>query len=148
LGRNFAFKQQLAAMEPFYTRLYNWLLVRLPIIPFPLGLVFLYAYQKSHSPLALGACKLSFGIFLLMPAWYLTFRPDLAIALLNALYFFIKPRSAYETVHPFFKGTNWKTASLTERIVLTTIAILAFVFGIVLTIQGYPVLSQLLFSGK
>jgi hypothetical protein len=73
-------------MEPFYIRFYNWLFVRVPVIPFPLEIFFLYVYQKSRSLFALGACKLSFGLFLLMPAWYLAFRSDLAIALLNALF--------------------------------------------------------------
>jgi hypothetical protein len=133
-------------MEPFYIRLTNWLLVRIPVIPFPLGIFFLIVYQKSHSPLALGACQLSFGLFLLMPAWYLTFRPDLGIALLNALYAFIKPRSVYEPVRPLFKRTNWKALTRTERIILAVIAIVLLGFGLWLIIQGYPILSRQFFK--
>jgi hypothetical protein len=132
-------------MEPFYIRFYNWLLVRIPVIPFPLGIFFWYVYHKSHIALDLGACQLSFGLFLLMPAWYLTFRPDLAIALLNALYAFIKPRSAYETVRPLFKRTSWKALTSSERIVLIVIASVALILGIWLIAQSYPNLSRMSF---
>jgi hypothetical protein len=129
-------------MEPHYLRFYNWLLVRIPVIPFPLGIFFWVVYQKSHFPLALGACKLSFGLFLLMPAWYLTFRPDLGIALLNALYAFLKPRSVHEPVRPLFKKTSWSALTSTERKILASIAIFLFGCGLVLIIQSYPILSQ------
>ena len=130
-------------MEPFYLRLTNWLLVRIPVIPFPLGVFFGYVYLRSGSSYALGACKLFFGLFLLKPAWYLTFRPDLGIALLNALYAFIKPRSVYEPVRPLFKRTSWKALTRTERIILAVIAIVLLGFGLWLIIQGYPILSWL-----
>jgi hypothetical protein len=128
-------------MEPFYIRFYNWLLVRVPVIPFPLGVFFLVVYLKSHSLLALGACKLSFGIFLLMPAWYLTFRPDLSITLLNVLYnFFFHSRSTLEPSQPLFKRTNWKKSTRAERIRLIVIAVLGVGFGLKLIFDAWPIL--------
>ena len=117
-------------MEPFHIRFYNWLLIRIPVLPFPMGVFFLFIYLRSGSPYALGAGKLFFGLFLLMPAWYLTFRPDLGMALLNALYAFLKPRSANELVRPLFKTTNWSTLTSPERKILAISAILLFGCGI------------------
>jgi hypothetical protein len=135
-------------MEPIHIRFYNWLLIRIPVLPFPLGIFFLYVYLRSGSPYALGACKLFFGLFLLMPAWYLTFRPDLGIALLNALYAFLKPRSDNELVRPLFKKTNWSALTSLERKILAISAILLFGCGIALVLQSYPILLQLSFRNK
>jgi hypothetical protein len=130
-------------MEPFYLRFYNWLLVRIPVLPFPLGLLFWYIYLKSGSLYALGACELFIGLFLLMPAWYLTFRSDLGIALFNALYAFLKPRSREEAIRPLFKGSNWKTLTNSERKILAIIAIILAGCGIVLILLSYPILLQI-----
>lgn len=128
-------------MEPFHVRFYNWILVRIPVLPLPLGLVLLVVYLKSHSLLALGACKLSLGIFLLMPAWYLTFRPDLAIALLNMLYdFFFHSHSTLEPSQPLFKRTNWQKSTRAERIRLIVIAVLGVGFGLKLILDAWPII--------
>jgi len=128
--------------EPLSTRIFNWTLTRFPPIPLIAGLLLLYVYTDTQLPWVLAMCKLSFGVFLLMPGWLLLFSPDTTIALVNAVGFFFRRKSLEGfSPKPIIDSHRWSELGSFARLLLVLVASLSFLFGSVLVYQGFTSLE-------
>ena len=128
--------------ETHISRILNWLLTRFPPVPLLTGLLLLYIYNDTQLPWALALCKLSFGVFLLMPGWLLLFSPNTTIALFNAVGLFFSRKSPDRLLpKPIIDKHNWSELNPSVRSFLILVASLAFLVGVVLIYQGVTTLD-------
>jgi hypothetical protein len=121
--------------ESLSIRILDWILVRLPALPFATAIVFLYIYQEYHYLWAFAWLLSSVGIFLMLPGWLLIFRPNITLAFINAVYFSFGSRRSTIPAEPPIKK-NWKHLKTGHKGLVITICVIAFLGGLIILGSG------------
>ena len=126
--------------ESLATRILDWLLIRLPVLPFATAIIFLYIYQEYHHRWAFAWLLNSVGIFLMLPGWLLLFRPNVTLAFINALYLSYNSRRTTIPAEPPVKK-DWKRLKNGDKVVIITVSVIAFLGGFILLCMGLQYLQ-------
>jgi hypothetical protein len=121
--------------ESLSIRILDWILVRLPALPFATAIIFLYLYQEYHYPWAFAWLLISVGVLLMLPGWLLIFRPNITLAFINALYFSFGSRRSTVPAEPPIKK-DWKHLKIDHKGLIIIISVIAFLGGLISLVSG------------